>query len=64
MSTEAAKAAVDQAIEAAEPHEEAFYRADRAYEKAARIARVERSRVEVEEMQRRGPTREAPGLSL
>ena len=63
-TVEAAKVALERAIEAAGPYEEAFYRADRAYEKAARIARIERSRLEVGETQREGPTREAPGLSL
>lgn len=61
---EATKAALDRAIDNAAPHQEAFRRADRAYEEAARIAFNERSQLDVEEMQHRGPTREAPGLSL
>lgn len=64
QAVEAARGDLERACEAAEPYEEAFDRVDRAYEKAARIARIERSRLEVDEMQRRRPTREAPGLSL
>ena len=59
-----ASAAFDLAAEQAEPHNAAYEKADRAFTAAKRVADIERFHHQVEEMQRRGPTREAAGLSL
>jgi conjugative relaxase-like TrwC/TraI family protein len=57
-----ASAAFDLAAEQAEPHNAAYEKADRAFTAAKRVADIERVHHQVEEMQRRSPTRDAPGL--
>ena len=61
---ESATVVRDAAADVAEPLLDARDRAWQELEDARRAAYLERSAREIEEMQRRGPQREAPGLSL